>query len=112
MATAKAVIECPDGKEYLSGGKIEDQQCGSISQGRFRWLACLRLRKIKIPATAANVAAPIAAKRWGPPKKARIKPSVYQSQPAPPRVATIIRMRNHRGARQRCTRRISLWSFD
>src|SRR5580700_6046994 len=106
IATANAVIEWPDGKEYLSGGRIEAQQCGSISQGRLRWLACLRLRNMKIPATAADVAAPMAANRCGPPKTTRIMPSVYQSQPSPPRVATIIKIRIHRGARHRCTRRI------
>jgi len=30
MATANAVIEWPEGNEYLSGGRIEAQQCGSI----------------------------------------------------------------------------------
>src|SRR5215469_8821032 len=112
MATAKAVIECPDGNEYLSGGRIEAQQCGSISQGRLRWLACLRLRNMKMPATAAAEAAPMAAKRCGPPKTTKINPRAYQSQPSPPRVATIIRIRNQRGARQRWTRRIRRWSLD
>jgi len=46
--------EWPDGNEYLSGGKIAAQQCGSISQGLLRWLACLSMRKRQIPAKAAE----------------------------------------------------------
>ena len=38
--------------------------------------------------------------------KYRMIPSAYHSQPSPPRVARIITIRNHRGARHRCTRRI------
>src|SRR5215469_13875383 len=99
-ATPNAVIEWPEGNEYLSGGRMADQQCGSISHGLLRRLVRLSARNKKIPATAAEPAAPIAAKRCSPPYTSRIKPRPYQSHPSPPRVATIIKMRNHRGARQ------------
>ena len=42
---ANAVIEWPEGNEYLSGGRMEAQQCGSTSQGRLRWLVRLSARK-------------------------------------------------------------------
>src|SRR6201987_6273932 len=96
MATAKAVIECPEGNEYLSGGKIEAQQCGSISQGLFRLLVRLRARNKAIPAAALKPPASSAAKRRSPPHSSRIRPNAYQSHPSPPRVATIIVIRNHR----------------
>jgi hypothetical protein len=95
------VIECPDGNEYLSGGKIRDQQCGSISHGRFRRLARFNVRNTKIPKADAVVPAPIARNLSAPPKIAKINAIEYQSQPSPNRVMVIIKMRNHRGARQR-----------
>src|SRR5277367_6665476 len=98
-AIANDVIECPDGNEYLSGGKISDQQCGSISQGLFRRLACFRVRNRKMPMAAAVIAAPMARNFCAPPKTSRIKPIEYHSHPSPNRVIMIIRMRNHRGAR-------------
>src|ERR1700678_819263 len=100
-AMANDVIECPDGNEYLSGGKINDQQWGSISQGRFRRLACLSARNRKMPTAAAVVAAPMARNFWAPPKINRMNPIEYHSHPSPSRVIKIIKIRNHRGARQR-----------
>jgi hypothetical protein len=35
-------MECPEGNEYLSGGRITAQQCGSISHGLLRRLARYR----------------------------------------------------------------------
>jgi len=35
-ATAKAVVECPDGNENRSRVTMRAQQCGSISRGRIR----------------------------------------------------------------------------
>src|ERR1700722_6927820 len=100
-AMANDVIECPEGNEYLSGGRIDDQQCGSISHGRFRLLACFNVRNKNIPAAAAAVAAPMAKNFCEPPNTSRIKPIEYHSQPSPSRVIIIIKMRNQRGARQR-----------
>src|SRR5271156_2434396 len=99
-------MECPDGNEYLSGGRMDDQQCGSISYGRWRRLVRLSARNRMIPAAAALDAAPMARNLYPPPYNTKIMPSVYHSQPSPRRVINIIRMRNQRGARQRCTRRI------
>src|ERR1700722_380896 len=100
-AMANDVIECPEGNEYLSGGRIDAQQCGSISQGRLRRLACFSVRNRKIPAAAAAVAEPIARNFCDPPNTSKINPIEYHSQPSPSRVIMIIKMRNHRGARQR-----------
>src|ERR1700733_7686270 len=100
MATARAVIEWPEGNEYLSGGRIEAQQWGSISHGLFRQLVCLSARNKMIAAAALEAPAPIAAKRCPPPHASSIRPNAYQSHPSPPRVATIIAMRNHLGAFQ------------
>src|SRR6266446_9987258 len=102
-----AVIVWPDGNENMSGGNTFDQQCGSIWQGRGRWLNLFSALNTKIPRTAADPAAPTAEKRCGPPYASSIKPRPYQIQPSPIRVAAIIQMRNQRGARQRFIRRIS-----
>jgi len=45
---------CPDGKENLSGGKTFDQQCGSIWQGRCRWLNRFNNLKTATPKSAAH----------------------------------------------------------
>ena len=102
-----AVMECPEGNEYLSGGNIDAQQCGSISQGLLRRLVCFRVRNRKIPAAARKAPAAERRQRCSPPIDIRMRPSAYHSHPSPLRVAKTINMRNHRGARQRCTRRIS-----
>src|SRR5207245_11589053 len=102
-----AVIVWPEGNENLSGGSTFDQQCGSIWQGLGRWLSLFSALKTKMPRTAAEPAAPMAAKRWGPPYASSISPRPYQIQPSPMRVAAIIQMRIQRGARQRFIRRIS-----
>src|SRR5271165_2958183 len=104
IAMLKAVMECPEGKEYLSGGSIDAQQCGSISHGRLRWLAFLRALNNRMLAIAADTPAPMASKRCCPPYKVKMTPSAYHSHPSPPLVAATMRIRNHRGARQRCTR--------
>jgi hypothetical protein len=82
-AMENAVIVWPDGNENLSGGKTLDQQCGSIWQGRRRWLSLFSALKTKIPATAAVPAAQTAEYRCGPPKKKSMIPSPYHTQPSP-----------------------------
>ncbi len=86
-AIANAVIECPEGNENWSGGKIVAQQCGSSWHGRFRRLARLTNMKIDVPSAAASDAAPTAANRSRPPKISSTIPSAYHNQPSPQRVA-------------------------
>src|SRR5262249_54521541 len=96
----------PEGKENLSGGRTLDQQCGSIWQGRGRWLRRFSALKTKMPTTAARAALAEAAKPCGAPKTRRRIAVEYQIQPSPRRVAVIIQTRIHRGARQRFKRRM------
>src|ERR1019366_996548 len=111
-ATAKAVMVWPDGNENRSGCSSVAQQCGSSAQGRLRPVAFFRLRKAAIPTPAASAAAPIAANRRLPPSNRIARPSAYHSHPSPPRVAHTIQTRIQRGACQRWTRRIRVWSLS
>src|SRR5215472_7590700 len=102
-----ALMVWPEGKENLSGGSTFDQQCGSIWQGRARWLKCFSALNTKIPKTAAAPAALTAANRCGPPKPRSKKPSAYQIQPSPKRVTVMVQTRTQRGARHRFIRCIT-----
>src|ERR1700680_4503979 len=108
MATAKAVMVCPEGKENWSGGRRVAQQWGWMADGRLLLKTRFRLMKSPIPLPKPTAAEAIASKRWAPPKIAMMRPMAYQSQPSPPRVAQIIQTRIQRGARQAFTRRIRL----
>src|SRR5258708_35284101 len=99
-----AVIVWPDGNENLSGGSTFDQQCGSIWQGLGRWLSLFSALNTKMPRTAADPAAPMAEKRYGPPYASNISPRPNQIHPSPMPVAAILPMRNHPRARHRFTR--------
>lgn len=46
VATAKAVIECPEGNENRSGGMRSAQQWGSMWHGRVRPTALFRITNI------------------------------------------------------------------
>src|SRR5258706_12555540 len=95
----------PEGKENLSGGRTLDQQCGSIWQGRGRWLRRLSALKTMTPTMAARAAELTAAKRCGPPKRRRRIAVEYQIQPSPRRVAVRIPHANPRGAAPRVSSR-------
>src|SRR5215467_2249198 len=102
-AMANALMECPEGNENWSGGRILAQQCASSWHGRFRLLIFLRKRNNTIVAASADALAAKAINRKSPPNKSRAIPTEYQIQPSPSRVAAIIQMRSQRGARQRFT---------
>src|SRR5579864_2422695 len=106
-AMEKAVMVWPEGKENLSGGSTFDQQCGSIWQGRGRWLNSFSALNRKIPSIAAAPAEATAENRRGPPKPSNKKPRPYQIQPSPRRVTVIVQMRIQRGARHRFIRCIN-----
>ena len=103
----------PEGNENWSGACTVVQQCGSSAQGRLRPMRLLSRRNIAIPTPTATVAAATATILAGPPKSSSSAPSVYQAaQPSPPRVAQVIQTRIQRGAGQRFTFSITLWSPD
>src|SRR5579863_6409624 len=110
IAMANALMACPDGKENWSGGRTFAQQCASSWHGRFRLLAFFMNRNSATVAASADAAAPKAANRKSPPNSSKVMPIEYQIQPSPRRLDQIIQTRSHRGARQRFTRRITLWS--
>src|SRR5690348_8067489 len=110
MATANAVIECPEGNENWSGGSSVAQQCGSISQGRFRPDSFLSDLNTPTPTSAAEPAEATAVIRSAPPHNRMDSPTRYQSQPSPARVAAIAKWRTHRGAGHLLTLRISFKS--
>src|SRR6266571_426898 len=107
IAMANALIEWPEGKENWSGGRMLDQQCSSRWHGRFRLLAFFMARNNTRVAASAVALAAKAINRKSPPNNNKVMPTEYQIQPSPRRLAQIIQTRNHRGARQRLSRRLT-----
>src|ERR1700692_4124576 len=107
MATAKAVIECPEGNENWSGGSSVAQQCGSRVHGRRRPTAFFTTVNSRMPIAAAIAEARNAASLSGSCEASNAMPQNAQNQPSPPLVDAIIHQRTQLGAGQPLTRRLT-----